>query len=621
MAYLLTRALSQWLLLQALLWPSTSAGGNAEQTFPACFEDDMTLPVLTTSAGGFRPEELLLTTCGFHCGANGYMYVAVEEAAFCFCLASVKGLKSSTKCDLTCADGKQCGGDPGHFSVWTVKSLTAPPVTPSIRLAFSDSTDLEKEVPVNSLVVVTITIDLPYLISFGDGGGEFERDSSNTSASNIYFLEGTYLITVTEPWSGGKAALTVVVVGLQNKLRLECPSLVLTGIPFTCSFDSLYGSFPIVQLWTDETNDFYNYTVPDLESRIYGHSWPSPHYPTSSNPPVTSIDGSDCSVRVMDTQAVGEDEYLAALHSKANGGKFDIRSVYESCSPACPSNGFRKCTTSQHLCSDACVAVDTCPVNTSISSLAPPSPPTHPLQTNPSLSLQAVSKPNQPLGLASKSCPESRPIHRFSLPTNSENDPDFLLGPVPISQPILANHARINPSISLPTNSENDTGLPPWPSPPSRNPSNPLRIMPRIPTNPSIFSLLLGPVPLNVSLKEDLVFDLDSYQRLSLDGNKSTTSDHFVVLNLALLPARSWFGVGGCKPSYAAAKVAYRSAADHLALGDLVLSSTGASISRLSTNVAVMTDWTSFSQPPPPPKIPAHNFRHGIDGGPPRLTT
>ncbi|XP_069989258.1 uncharacterized protein, partial [Penaeus vannamei] len=456
MAYLLTRALSQWLLLQALLWPSTSAGGNAEQTFPACFEDDMTLPVLTTSAGGFRPEELLLTTCGFHCGANGYMYVAVEEAAFCFCLASVKGLKSSTKCDLTCADGKQCGGDPGHFSVWTVKSLTAPPVTPSIRLAFSDSTDLEKEVPVNSLVVVTITIDLPYLISFGDGGGEFERDSSNTSASNIYFLEGTYLITVTEPWSGGKAALTVVVVGLQNKLRLECPNLVLTGIPFTCSFDSLYGSFPIVQLWTDETNDFYNYTVPDLESRIYGHSWPSPHYPTSSNPPVTSIDGSDCSVRVMDTQAVGEDEYLAALHSKAHGGKIDIRSVYESCSPACPSNGFRKCTTSQHLCSDACVAVDTCPV------------------------------------------------------------------------------------------------------------------------------------PLNVSLKEDLVFDLDSYQRLTLDGSTSTTSDHFVVLNLALLPARSWFGVGGCKPSYAAAKVAYRSAADHLALGDLVLSSTGASISRLSTNVAVM---------------------------------
>lgn len=54
---------------------------------------------------------------------------------------------------------------------------------------------LQKEVPVNSLVVVTITIDLPYLISFGDGGGEFERDSSNTSASNIYFLEGTYLIT------------------------------------------------------------------------------------------------------------------------------------------------------------------------------------------------------------------------------------------------------------------------------------------------------------------------------------------------------------------------------------------------------------------------------------------
>lgn len=55
----------------------------------------------------------------------------------------ISGLKSSTKCDLTCADGKQCGGDPGHFSVWTVKSLTAPPVTPSIRLAFSDSTDLE----------------------------------------------------------------------------------------------------------------------------------------------------------------------------------------------------------------------------------------------------------------------------------------------------------------------------------------------------------------------------------------------------------------------------------------------------------------------------------------------
>ncbi|MPC57759.1 hypothetical protein E2C01_051747 [Portunus trituberculatus] len=242
------------------------------------------------------------------------------------------------------------------MSVWPVELLTGPVLTFYLKANFTGSTENQMEIAVGDNVEITIDTNVMFFftVNFGDGSEELVHKPNETTASNTYTLEGEYYITVRHDWSDMQDILRVVVIGSKNALGLECPELVAPGETFACTFTQLRTSSSSLSVTVDDTQEPIDYTLPELESKTYGHSW------SSSDPPSTSTVLDTCtSVYLLDTSPIGEDEYLTVMDGwVAKASKVYCNTLQESCVedgvPACPVEGEWTCPSPEYLCGDTC---------------------------------------------------------------------------------------------------------------------------------------------------------------------------------------------------------------------------------------------------------------------------
>ncbi|XP_050714965.1 uncharacterized protein LOC126997792 [Eriocheir sinensis] len=344
------------LLLLLFLEASLSALGVP------CIRDSTTRPVFSHSAGDFFPgEETTPATCAIQCAVFKLPYVGVDEAANCFCAATIRGLEildETKECNLKCLGGEPCGEGPGVLSVWNVKDLTGPIFVPYFRLMFTGSANNQMDVTVGTPVDITIKTTesaMLFTLNFGDGSGfrNLNSETSNTT-SHTFTMEGEYYITAKEPSTGVLDMVKVVVRGPKNALGLDCPDLAAIGEPFVCTFTLLRGSGSTLMLLAQETGLEHNYSLPDLETKVYGHSW------SSEVSPVSSQEVNSCvSNYVLDTAVIMEDECLTMVDGwMASESTVYANTMREKCVnggvPACPMEGEWTCTPPMYLCGASC---------------------------------------------------------------------------------------------------------------------------------------------------------------------------------------------------------------------------------------------------------------------------
>ncbi|XP_071515862.1 uncharacterized protein [Panulirus ornatus] len=215
-----------------------------------CYRDDLASPTVTVSGGHYDPEGLLPDICTKICGRLDYIYSAIDEGKYCFCMDNI---------DVTATSPKEteCEGlTPGLIQVWKAPG----------ELSFTINADTFNFI-VGETLNLTVTAKETWMIEWGDGSGH-----NRNGTQHIYTMPGEFVIVAfLELVPTVKDGIRVIVLEAPNA-TLECPDLVTVGEDAECHLITSTQGYDnvITAAFSAPDIPIFTYHVPGERTQGYG---------------------------------------------------------------------------------------------------------------------------------------------------------------------------------------------------------------------------------------------------------------------------------------------------------------------------------------------------------------